>query len=82
MTHQTVRPLDASRKVARGQLTFGFIIDLAPCAHTAHAHQWREMADGRAHLGRYCQNCGAWLGWVPQHGVTLRLAPPRPERAP
>jgi len=64
------------------QLTFGFCIPVARCAHLDIDLRWREMAHGRAHLGRYCQGCGAWLGWVPQNGVTLRLAPPRPEDAP
>ena len=29
--------------------------------------RWREMDSGIAHLGAYCDNCGAYIKWVPQH---------------
>lgn len=45
------------------------------CGHGEPRLAWREMVDGRAHLGAYCVSCGRWLRWVPQSGEWLRSAP-------
>lgn len=38
---------------------------------------WREMTDGRTHLGAYCPGCSRWIKWLPQVDEWVRQAPAR-----
>ena len=45
------------------------------CGPVAPRLAWKEMVDGRRHLGAYCCRCARWLQWVPQVDEWLRQAP-------
>ena len=66
------------RRTEDAQQSFAFLPP--PCAHRTTTLRWREMHHGRVHLGRYCEGCRCWLGWVRQDPGILFQAPPRPQR--
>lgn len=39
---------------------------------------WRRWSDGRLGLAARCPSCSTFLGWAPQRGAWLELAPPAP----
>ena len=47
------------------------------CGPVSPRLAWKEMVDGRAHLGAYCPRCDRWLMWVPQVDKWLLSAPAR-----
>lgn len=51
------------------------ILSCQDCGPVAPRLAWKEMEDGRAHLGAYCCRCDRWLKWVSQVDKWLRAAP-------
>ncbi len=60
------------------------ILVCGKCGHKGSPRlRWKE-GRGVRHLGGYCENCGAWIRWLPQVTPWIDLAPalqrsPEPE---